>query len=92
MRKNLRDIRVHPDDLPDGGAPDVRRNESFKTLVAHVKKHGVLTPVFVDLIGNVVSGHYRYWAAKFCEHRNVPAVVVRAVGRKAQLAECLEAI
>lgn len=84
-------ISVKVSDLPvnDFGKGDIRSppfegNEAFKSLCLEVKKVGVKLPVFINSKNQVVSGHYRFWAAREIGESVVPVVVVES------LKECLQ--
>ena len=47
-------------------------NSPYNELLASVKAHGIMTPIFITDKGIVLSGHYRLWAAVECGKRKVP--------------------
>ena len=49
------------------------------TLIRSVREKGLLTPIFVTNLGEIVGGHYRFLAALSCGMVRVPAVVVKSM-------------
>lgn len=61
----------------DGSRMTVPDSEAFDLLKHSVRSRGLLLPVFVNSVCEVVAGHYRFLACIALGHKQVPTVMVK---------------
>jgi ParB-like chromosome segregation protein Spo0J len=95
------EVDVIPSEQPASGCFPPQ-SEPFKELVAHIRTHGLLTPLYGwkgkmlhkgKTLGPerfyLISGHYRFWAVQQLGHKTVPVVRVLSIEEATEhLVEC----
>jgi ParB-like chromosome segregation protein Spo0J len=67
-------LRAHPENVEIFGPPE--ETEEYDSLIASIRKHGIMEPLAIKTDGTVLSGHLRLAAATKLRLKTVPVRVV----------------
>jgi ParB-like nuclease family protein len=77
------DIHIPKKDYPASGQYPPE-SSGFESLKVHMKKHGQLIPIFIDVDKVLLQGHYRLWAWKEIGETFIKACVISSTKEEDQ--------